>query len=75
MRKVVYWVLLGVVVFMILQDPSDTGNLFSAFFDLLGDGFEAFFEFLDALFDGSAEDNGPIRITPTTEATPFDPNG
>lgn len=64
-RKITYWVLIGVVVFMILQDPSDTGNLFQTFFDLLGDGFGAFFEFLDSMLDGSSESSEATAVGAT----------
>lgn len=71
MRKITYWLLVGGVVYLIMQNPSATGDLFQDFFQLLGDGFNNFFEFLDAMFDGNDD---VVTIEPTTEATPFDSN-
>lgn len=55
MRKVVYWLLVFAVVFMILQDPTGTGELFASFFDWVGEGFSALLQFLDGLFDSTGE--------------------
>lgn len=51
MRKITYYLLIGVVLFIIVQDPGEAGRTAAAFFAWLGNGFEALFEFLGNAFD------------------------
>jgi len=61
-RRWLYYGLILLVVFLIIQDPTGAGQIANAFFSWLGTGFNILRDFLDSLFASGG--------TPTTTTVP-----
>lgn len=54
--KLTYLLLLFFVLFLIVNDATGAGQSANSFFGWIGQGFESFRDFLDALFAGEDAD-------------------
>lgn len=76
MRKYSYWLLIGALLFIIVQDPNATGSLIRAFFAWIGDGIGALFEFIASVLGQDTAGGGPVIVpdpvpSPTVSIDPL----
>lgn len=62
-NKVTYFLLLLFVLFLIVNDATGAGQAANSFFGWVGEGFESFRDFLDALFAGSDNDQQAAALS------------
>lgn len=54
-RRLIYALLILFLVFLIAQDATGTGSTARAFFGWVNSGVDTAFDFIDALFDDTAD--------------------